>query len=541
MRSTITFKLLVALITVFTFVLAVSTAYQYYQQKQLINSVLSEQLHDKASNYFDSLNMMMITGTMAQKETLRQKALAQEGIEQVRVLRSELVSKLYGPGQANQAPQDDIDQRALNGELVIEPVEADWGKGLVVALPMKSSENYRGTNCVACHMAAEGEVLGAIRLEYNLSHVNSMINKQAMFAIAIMSSIAFVGFLITMTLIRKIIVRPIQATSHFMTKVSKSKDLAQRVTITQNDEVGILATSINSFMDTVTESLNQVQSTSHSLANSATRLTHVAQRTDSAANNQQQETSDVQHAIEAMQHQQLEVEQATVNATELVNHTVEVATTSSNQAHNASEEIKNLVGDIDKVRDRISELNAQTDEVSSILSVIHAIADQTNLLALNAAIEAARAGDQGRGFAVVADEVRSLASSTAVATGDIGSIIAQFQQGSSDSLRAAAQVSKHAHQRSLEVEALSDTMRKVVEEMHQVLSHTKHIQSQTQATSQSSLAIQAKIGTITQHADDTSHSASHTRDISVELEQLSEHLEQLINQFTLSNRSFQSK
>lgn len=330
MRSTITFKLLVALITVFTFVLAVSTAYQYYQQKQLINSVLSEQLHDKASNYFDSLNMMMITGTMAQKETLRQKALAQEGIEQVRVLRSELVSKLYGPGQANQAPQDDIDQRALNGELVIEPVEADWGKGLVVALPMKSSENYRGTNCVACHMAAEGEVLGAIRLEYNLSHVNSMINKQAMFAIAIMSSIAFVGFLITMTLIRKIIVRPIQATSHFMTKVSKSKDLAQRVTITQKDEVGMLATSINSFMDTVTESLNQVQSTSHSLANSATRLTHVAQRTDSAANNQQQETSDVQNAIEAMQHQQLEVEQATVNATELVNHTVEVATISSN-------------------------------------------------------------------------------------------------------------------------------------------------------------------------------------------------------------------
>ncbi|KOO11378.1 chemotaxis protein, partial [Vibrio xuii] len=167
MSSTITAKLLVTLVTVFSLVLASSTAYQYWQQKELMNSVLSEQLHDKASNYFDSLNMMMLTGTMAQKETLRQKALAQDGIEQVKVLRADAVSKLYGPGQENQKPTDEIDRRALNGELIIEPIQADWGKGLVVALPMKSSENYRGTNCVSCHMAPEGEVLGAIRLEYN--------------------------------------------------------------------------------------------------------------------------------------------------------------------------------------------------------------------------------------------------------------------------------------------------------------------------------------------------------------------------------------
>lgn len=154
--------------------------------------------------------MMMLTGTMSQKETLRQKALAQEGIEQVRVLRADAVTKLYGAGQSNQQPIDEIDQRALAGELVIEPITADWGKGIVVTLPMKSSQNYRGTNCVSCHVAPEGEVLGAIRLEYNMNHVSSMINKQAMYAMGIMSAIALVGFLITMGLIRKIIVRPIQ-------------------------------------------------------------------------------------------------------------------------------------------------------------------------------------------------------------------------------------------------------------------------------------------------------------------------------------------
>ncbi|WP_033008703.1 methyl-accepting chemotaxis protein [Vibrio harveyi] len=541
MRSTITFKLLLALIVVFTCVLAVSTGYQYYQQKTLINDVLSEQLHDKASNYFDSLNMMMLTGTMSQKETLRQKALAQEGIEQVRVLRADAVSKFYGQGQTNQQPLDDIDQRALSGELVIEPISAEWGKGLVVALPMKSSEDYRGTNCVSCHIAPEGEVLGAIRLEYNMSHVNTLINKQAVFAMGIMSVIAFVGFLITMGLIRKIIVRPIQNTSRFMSNVSASKDLSKRLSGTQNDEVGQLSDSINSFMDTVSESLERVRDTSHSLADSAGRLTDVAQSTDEAADNQQVETNEVQTNITDMLEQQSVVEQATVDATTLVNHTVDVATTSAGQAHHVSEDIKHLVTDIDKVRENIATLNQQTDEVSSILGVIKGIAEQTNLLALNAAIESARAGDQGRGFAVVADEVRNLASRTAEATSNIETIISQFQQGSEESLTSVDTVCEFAHQRSIDVEALSQTMHNVVDEMHQVLKHAENIQHQTLTTSGVSKHIQSKVDTITLHANETSQSASHTREISVDLEHLSERLESLLSQFTLSERAQENK
>ncbi|WP_241908464.1 methyl-accepting chemotaxis protein, partial [Vibrio splendidus] len=157
------------------------------------------------------------------------------------------------------------------------------------------------------------------------------------------------------------------------------------------------------------------------------------------------------------------------------------------------------------------------------------------------AIEAARAGEQGRGFAVVADEVRNLASRTAEATGSIESIIHQFQQGSEESLTSADRVCEQAHQSSTDIDALSVEMNGVVEEMKQVLAHAKNIQQQTQSTTHATEDVQQKVETITSHADNTSQSAAETRGISNDLEELSDHLESLINQFTLSNAKTNDK
>jgi methyl-accepting chemotaxis protein len=102
----------------------------------------------------------------------------------------------------------------------------------------------------------------------------------------------------------------------------------------------------------------------------------------------------------------------------------------ADRAGQASELSNSIKGNAEKgseqmeqMTNAVADINQASQDISKVIKVIDDIAFQTNILALNAAVEAARAGEAGKGFAVVADEVRNLASKSAAAAKETGTLI----------------------------------------------------------------------------------------------------------------------
>ena len=107
---------------------------------------------------------------------------------------------------------------------------------------------------------------------------------------------------------------------------------------------------------------------------------------------------------------------------------LQVAGLMQESARNATEVNQTL----DRMVDKMKEIDASSNKIARIIKVIDEIAFQTNILALNAAVEAARAGEAGLGFAVVADEVRNLAQRCAQAAKDTAALIEESIETSRD-------------------------------------------------------------------------------------------------------------
>ncbi len=251
MRVSIAGKICFILLILFSLVLISTTLYQATRDRQLLLTMSEEQVDYQIQSYFDGLNIMMLTGTMSQHETLRSKMTAHPHVLDARVLRGESVARQYGPGPETRPPLDARDHQALAGVGSSEVIQENGNTRLIVVRPFTASRDFRGTDCLGCHQAREGEVLGAVRIEFSLDSQLDKVEQHILTSALILSLIFGAGLLLALAIIHRRIVTPLKRISLAMERATDLQDHNQRLPVEQNDEIGRLNDNFNQLMESL--------------------------------------------------------------------------------------------------------------------------------------------------------------------------------------------------------------------------------------------------------------------------------------------------
>lgn len=119
-----------------------------------------------------------------------------ENISALWVARAPTVIKQYGEGFNNEIARDKIDKKVLaSGKTEQEIIETAVKSTMRMTIPYKAS-SFGDTNCMSCHDAKEGEVLGAISMVIDISDIRgssfTTVGYTALLALLIMAAVLLV-------------------------------------------------------------------------------------------------------------------------------------------------------------------------------------------------------------------------------------------------------------------------------------------------------------------------------------------------------------
>ena len=526
-------KIHVALVVIAVIFLSTTIVFFYFDEKELADGFVERNLESIAVNYFDSVNTMMLTGTIANRKLIQQKILSQDDIVEARIIRGPKVNELFGNGFDDQKATSDMERRGLAGEKAFNIVNRDGKRMMEFVMPMLASADYRGTNCIACHQAQENEVLGAVKVTYDLTSVDNSIIASVTKAGILQLVITVICFGLLSLVFTKLVLFRLKRLRSTIRDVEQNLDLNSEIKVHYNDELSEVTKALNSMMGKFRDSFVAVSSASEQLISSAKDVDEISSLTKEAVLSQKNGTDSVAAAINELD----------ASATEVQNNTQTAAdksVTASEKASQGLELVEQTKLGINQLRDRvidntemITELSNKTNEVGSVLEVITGIAEQTNLLALNAAIEAARAGEQGRGFAVVADEVRSLATRTRESIDQIQATINTLQVEAGNAVGSMNEVSQQANEKADDVVNVASLLTEITTQIRELDELNCQIASAAQQQNLAADEINVNVVSISDVAEKSSEDAIRGKQISEHLLELAYDLNTQVSKFKL--------
>ncbi|MBF0225309.1 MAG: methyl-accepting chemotaxis protein [Desulfobacterales bacterium] len=311
------------------------------------------------------------------------------------------------------------------------------------------------------------------------------------------------------------ITKPLNKIVKFVENIAQGK-LSSSVDVNTNDEIGILAKSLNKATTNIRGMVKEIDETNKILNTASEVLIHTSNGLDGKTKNMLTQSDKAYKASDItslnIKNMAAAAEQVSAQVSSVASFSNEVlsnmknietaAATVSNSISSiavSSEEMYATLNEVAQNSGRganvtnnasnkagamsiiVNKLGAAAKEIGDIVDLIKGIAAQTNLLALNATIEAASAGDAGKGFAVVANEVKELARQTSHATEDIRHKIEGMQKNTESAVVAITDIVSVIS----EIDAIMGTIASAVEEQTATINEISKNTAQTASSADS--------------------------------------------------------
>jgi methyl-accepting chemotaxis protein len=388
--------------------------------------------------------------------------------------------------------------------------------------------------------------------------------------------VTIIGYIVNLT-----ITRPLRQLATLTRRIAKGETNA-RASINSQDEIAMVATSMNSMLDNIVRLIQETQSqrdwlqsqveklvsevsgvgegdlrveaevTADALGVLADSFNYMVEelgslvvRVKTVANEVEQfttamldrmtqlvETGDMQ--ISQIEESVVNVERMTTLSRQVAERAqglYEVARVARHDAQLGRESVQQAVEGMTRINDnvlttagKVQTLGERSREINEIVEVISGIAHQTNRLALDAAIQAAMAGENGKGFGAVAADIRRLAERAKDQASMIGRIVRSVREEIGAVAISMQDTERETRAGSKLTQdagvALESIFAAVEHQAHEIESINQMAMQQLQSSS-TAMRIMQGVSTATQEG---SHS---TRQVSHQMERLARLVEQL--------------